>query len=225
MHSILRAIDELKMDMKKMLFVSGIGCAAWIPSPHFNGDTLHTLHGRALAFATGAKLYNPDLCVVVISGDGDLSSIGGNHLIHAARRNIDLKVICANNMIYGMTGGQVASTTPKGSKTSTTGKGNPYRPFDLCKLVEAAGATYVARYSVTQPVALTQSIKKSILHVGFSFIDVLSPCPTQYGRRNRLDKPEEMIQNLIQRCILEEEAKGLTEEERAEKIITGEFLV
>src|SRR4030067_2570221 len=151
---ILRAIDELEMDMKKILFVSGIGCAAWIPSPHYDADTLHTLHGRALAFATGAKLFNPDLCVIVVSGDGDLSSIGGNHLIHAARRNIDLKVICANNMIYGMTGGQVASTTPKSSKSSTTVAGNPYRPFDLSHLVKAAGATYVARYSVTQPLAL-----------------------------------------------------------------------
>jgi 2-oxoglutarate ferredoxin oxidoreductase subunit beta len=222
-HSILRAIDELKMDMKKMLFVSGIGCAAWIPSPLFNGDTLHTLHGRALAFATGAKLYNPDLCVMVISGDGDLSSIGGNHLIHAARRNIDLKVICANNMIYGMTGGQVASTTPKGFKTSTTVEGNPYRPFDLCKLVGAAGATYVARYSVTQPVSLTRAIQKALLHKGFSFIEALSPCPTQFGRRNLLDRPEEMIQDLIRRCVLEEEAEGLTEEELAEKIVTGEF--
>jgi len=212
------------MDMKKMLFVSGIGCAAWIPSPHFNGDTLHTLHGRALAFATGAKLFNPDLCVMVISGDGDLSSIGGNHLIHAARRNIDLKVICANNMVYGMTGGQVASTTPKGARTATTGEGNPYRPFDLCKLVEAAGATYVARYAVTQPVKLIAAIKKSLLHVGFSFIDVLSPCPTQFGRRNRQDRAEDMIQELIEKCILEEEAQALTEEERAEKIITGEFL-
>jgi 2-oxoglutarate ferredoxin oxidoreductase subunit beta len=220
---ILRAIDELNMDMKKMLFVSGIGCAAWIPSPHFNGDTLHTLHGRALAFATGAKLYNPDLCVMVISGDGDLSSIGGNHLIHAARRNMDLKVICANNMIYGMTGGQVASTTPKGAKTSTTGAGNPYRPFDLSKLATAAGASYVARYSVTQPLALIRSIKKALNHVGFSFIEVLSPCPTQYGRRNRPEKPEEMIQDLIRRCILEEEARGLSEEELAEKIVTGEF--
>jgi 2-oxoglutarate ferredoxin oxidoreductase subunit beta len=220
---ILRAIDEMKMDMKKMLFVSGIGCAAWIPSPHFNGDTLHTLHGRALAFATGAKLVNPDLCVMVISGDGDLSSIGGNHLIHAARRDMDLKVICANNMIYGMTGGQVASTTPKGAKTSTTGGGNPYRPFDLSSLVAAAGASYVARYSVTQPLALIRSIKKALSHVGFSFIEVLSPCPTQYGRRNQPEKPEEMIQDLIRRCILEEEAKGLSEEELAEKIITGEF--
>lgn len=224
MGSILRAIDELKMDMKKMLFVSGIGCAAWIPSPQFNVDTLHTLHGRALAFATGAKLFNPDLCVMVVSGDGDLSSIGGNHLIHAARRDIDLKVICANNMIYGMTGGQVASTTPKGAKTSTTGEGNPYRPFDLCKLVEAAGASYVAKYSVTQPVSLINSIKKALLHVGFSFIEVLSPCPTQFGRRNRVDRPDEMIQDLIRQCILKEEAERLTEEELEGKIITGEFL-
>ncbi len=224
MNHILRAIDELKMDMTKMVFVSGIGCAAWIPSPHFDGDTLHTLHGRAIAFATGTKLANPDLRVVVVSGDGDLSSIGGNHLIHAARRNIDLKVICANNMIYGMTGGQVASTTPRGAKTATTGQGNPYRPFDLCKLAEAAGAVYVARYAVTQPVALIGAIKKALQREGFSFIEALSPCPTQYGRRNRQDRPEDMIQDLIQRCIREEEAEGLTEEERAERIITGEFL-
>ncbi len=221
---ILRAIDELKMDMKKMLFVSGIGCAAWIPSPHFDGDTLHTLHGRAIAFATGAKLFNPDLCVMVVSGDGDLASIGGNHLIHAARRNIDLKVICANNMIYGMTGGQAASTTPRGAKTTTSEEGNPYRPFDLSRLVMAAGATYVAKYSVTQPISLIHAIKKALRHVGFSFIEVLSPCPTQFGRRNRLDRPEEMIQELLRRCILEEEAKGLTEEQLAEKMITGEFL-
>jgi len=223
MNCILRAIDELKMDMNQMLFVSGIGCAAWIPSPHFNGDTLHTLHGRAVAFATGAKLFNPDLSVMVISGDGDLSSIGGNHLIHAARRNIDLKVICANNMVYGMTGGQAASTTPRGSKTSTTTAGNPYQPFDLCRLVRGAGGTYVARYSVTQPVALIRSIKKAIQHVGFSFIDVLSPCPTHYGRRNLMARPEEMIQDLIRRCILKEEAERLAEEELAGRIITGEF--
>jgi 2-oxoglutarate ferredoxin oxidoreductase subunit beta len=161
---------------------------------------------------------------MVVSGDGDLSSIGGNHLIHAARRNIDIKVLCANNMIYGMTGGQVASTTPTGAKTATTVDGNPYRPFNLSHLVEAAGATYVAKYSVTQPVSLINSIKKAIQHIGFSFIEVLSPCPTQYGRRNGLDRPQDLIQNLIQRCILEEEAKDLTQEELSEKIITGEFL-
>ena len=221
---ILRAIDELNMDMTKMLFVSGIGCAAWIPSPHYNGDTLHTLHGRALAFATGAKLANPELCVMVISGDGDLSSIGGNHLIHAARRDIDLKVICANNMIYGMTGGQAASTTPAGAKTATTARGNPYRPFDLTRLVAAAGATYVAKYSVTQPVSVIDSVKKALQHNGFSFLEILSPCPTQYGRRNRLDKPEDMIRDLMERCIPEEEAEGMGEEELAEKIVTGEIL-
>jgi 2-oxoglutarate/2-oxoacid ferredoxin oxidoreductase subunit beta len=222
---ILRAIDELQMDMDKMLFVSGIGCAAWIPSPHFAGDTLHTLHGRAVAFATGAKLVNPDLCVMVISGDGDLSSIGGNHLIHAARRNIDLKVICANNMIYGMTGGQAASTTPQGSKTATTVEGNPYRPFDLCKLVAAAGATYVARYAVTQPMALIGAIKKVLVHEGFSFIEALSPCPTQFGRRNQLDQPDRMIQELFRRCVLLKETEGWSQEELAEKIITGELSV
>ncbi len=223
MNSVLRAIDELKMDMEKILFVSGIGCAAWIPSPHFNGDTLHTLHGRAVAFATGAKLVNPDLTVMVISGDGDLSSIGGNHLIHAARRNIDLKVICANNMVYGMTGGQVASTTPKGAKTATTMQGNPYPPFDLPRLVKAAGGSYVARYSVAQPIALANSIKKALKHTGFSFIEVFSPCPTQFGRRNRLDRPDWIIKDLMKRCIAKEEAERLTEEELQERLITGEF--
>ena len=130
MNSILRAIDDLHLTMDDMLFVSGIGCAAWIPSPHFNADTLHTLHGRAIAFATGAKMFNPKLTTMVISGDGDLTSIGGNHLIHAARRNTDLTVVCANNMIYGMTGGQAASTSPVGSITATTTEGNLYRPFD-----------------------------------------------------------------------------------------------
>ena len=113
MNAVLRAIAELEYDMKNMVFVSGIGCAAWIPSPHFKADTLHTLHGRAVAYATGAKLFNPKLKIMVISGDGDLSAIGGNHLIHAARRNMDMTVVCANNGIYGMTGGQVASTTPR----------------------------------------------------------------------------------------------------------------
>lgn len=128
MSSVLRAFAELEYDLKQTLFVSGIGCAAWIPSPHFKADTLHTLHGRAIAYATGAKLFNPKLKIMVISGDGDLSSIGGNHLIHGARRNMDLTVVCANNSIYGMTGGQVASTTPLGSLTTTTPRGTRTAP-------------------------------------------------------------------------------------------------
>ena len=223
MNSILRAIDDLHLTMNDMLFVSGIGCAAWIPSPHFNADTLHTLHGRAIAFATGAKMFNPKLTTMVISGDGDLTSIGGNHLIHAARRNTDLIVICANNMIYGMTGGQAASTSPVGSITSTTTEGNLYRPFDLCKLVLAAGASYVARYSVTQPVSLVKAITKALTVHGFAFIEVLSPCPTQFGRRNQYDSPAEMLKMLSERCISKQEAEQLSREELRERIITGEF--
>jgi len=220
---ILRAIDELNLNMDEMLFVSGIGCAAWIPSPYFNADTLHTLHGRTIAFATGAKLANPKLKVMVISGDGDLADIGGNHLIHGARRNIDLTVICANNMNYGMTGGQVCSTTPVGAVTMTTHQGNPFPPFDLCRLVKAAGATYVARYAVTQPLALIRSIKKALQTEGFAFIEALTPCPVQFGRRNKLGKPAEMLKSLMASCVMKERAQRLSPEELKGKIITGEF--
>jgi 2-oxoglutarate ferredoxin oxidoreductase subunit beta len=223
MNNILRAIDDLRLPLEKMLFVSGIGCAAWIPSPHFNADTLHTLHGRAIAFATGAKMFKPDLKVVVISGDGDLTSIGGNHLIHAARRDIELTVICANNMIFGMTGGQAASTTPVGGLSATTVEGNTYRPFDLCKLVQGAGAHFVARYSVTQPRSLQEGIKKALGKKHFTFIEVLSPCPTQFGRRNGYDSPVDMLKALMHACIDVEEAGRLDMEGLAGKIITGEF--
>jgi 2-oxoglutarate/2-oxoacid ferredoxin oxidoreductase subunit beta len=223
MNLILRAIDELKLDMDDMLFVSGIGCAAWIPSPHFNADTLHTLHGRAVAFATGAKMFNPELKVMVVSGDGDLTSIGGNHLIHAARRNTDLTVICANNMIYGMTGGQAASTSPLGAMTSTSMEGNIFRPFDLCKLVIGAGAIYAARFAVTQPVSLVNSIKHCLTTPGFTFIEVLSPCPTQFGRRNRYDSPADMITMLRERCISKDEGSKLSAEDLKNMIVTGEF--
>jgi 2-oxoglutarate ferredoxin oxidoreductase subunit beta len=198
--SILRAVDGLNLDMRNMLFVSGIGCAAWIPSPHFKADTLHTLHGRAIPFATGAKLAKPDMQVVVISGDGDLASIGGNHLIHAARRNMDLTVICANNQIYGMTGGQVAPTTPLGSPTATTVEGNLYRPFDLCRLVKAAGAVYVARAVVSRPYEMIEYLSRALKTSGFSFVEVLSPCPTQFGRRNRLDTPAMIFDQMRRTC-------------------------
>ena len=197
---ILRTIDALDWDISDMLFVSGIGCAAWIPSPNYKADTLHTLHGRAVAFATGAKLANPALKVLVVSGDGDLTSIGGNHLIHAARRGIDLTVLCANNQIYGMTGGQVAPTTPKGAKSATTVDGNPYPPFDLCRLVKAAGASFVARGSVLQPYQLMEQIGKALQKPAFSFVEVLSPCPTQFGRRNRLDTPAAAMDELRGHC-------------------------
>ena len=169
-------------------------------------------------------MFNPELKVVVISGDGDLTSIGGNHLIHAARRDMDMTVICANNMIYGMTGGQVASTTPLGASTATSVEGNIYRPFDLCKLVQAAGASYVARYSVTQVVSLKEAIKKAMNTKGFTFVEVLSPCPTQFGRRNRYDAPTDMLTTLMESCIPVEEVENLSGEALKDKIVTGEFI-
>jgi len=222
--AVLRAIDQLELDFSRMLFVSGIGCAGWIPSPHFDADTLHVTHGRPVAFATGAKLVNPRLKVVVIGGDGDIASIGGNHLIHAARRNMDMTVICANNLIYGMTGGQVTPTTPRGARTLTTPAGNPDAAFDLARLVAAAGATYVARYSVWHIRPLITSIKKALRHSGFSFLEVLSTCPTQYGRRNETPTPASMLRALKVNCVTVERAKEMSEEELEGKTIIGEFV-
>jgi len=182
LNCFVRAIDDLGIPKEKILCVSGIGCSAWIPSPNFNGDTLHTTHGRALAFATGAKAYNGDLVTVVFTGDGDGAGIGGNHLIHAARRNIDITTILVNNMSYAMTGGQIAPTTHHGEVTATSPYGNPETPFDITRLVAAAGATYVARWTVNNVVELTRSIEEGIQNRGFSFIEVLSQCPTQQRR-------------------------------------------
>lgn len=217
MHAILRAIEASGKDWKKMLFASGIGCAAWIPSPHFKADTLHTTHGRAIAFATGAKVYNPDLEVMVISGDGDLAAIGGNHLIHAARRRTDMTVICANNFIYGMTGGQHAPTTPEECCTATTPEGNEERPFNLCHLVWAAGAGYVARASVSKPKPLAKTIENALNAKGFRFVEVLSTCPTQFGRRAGEGGTREMLDYLDSITVkgnLLDEFNGRTKEGR-----------
>ncbi|MEM3703058.1 MAG: thiamine pyrophosphate-dependent enzyme, partial [Candidatus Bathyarchaeia archaeon] len=190
---MLRAIDELQLDIGKMVFVSGIGCSSWIPSPFFNADVLHTTHGRPLAFATGVKLGNPELRVVVFTGDGDSAAIGGNHLIQAARKNIEILTVLVNNRIYGMTGGQVAPTTPHGMRTKTTPYGNLEYPFDLCKLVEAAGASYVARWTSFHTKQLISSMKKGILKEGFSFIEVVSQCPVQYGGYVGVRDPAELL--------------------------------
>ena len=224
MGAILRAIDELGWSMDEMLFVSGIGCGGWIPSPHYAADTLHVTHGRAVAFATGAKLYNPKLNVMVIGGDGDIASIGGNHLIHGARRNLPLTVVCANNGIYGMTGGQVTPTTPQGMRTLTTPEGNPERPFDLCQLVVAAGASYVARYSVYHVRSLIAALKVALQHPGFAFVEALSSCPVQYGRRNELGSPVSMLNYYKEHCVTLSRARTMTKEQLADKILIGEFI-
>jgi len=182
--SCLIAMRESGIDLEKTVMVSGIGCSGR-GAGYVNLDSYHTTHGRAIPFATGMKLANPELNVVVFSGDGDLFAIGGNHFIHAARRNVDLTVICVNNFNYGMTGGQVAATTPLKAKTTTTPVGNPDTPFNLPLLAYASGATYVARWTILHTRDLTESIEEALLNRGFSFIEILSPCPVNYGRRNK----------------------------------------
>ncbi|MDI9392247.1 MAG: thiamine pyrophosphate-dependent enzyme [Synergistota bacterium] len=180
LNAFIRAIDDLGI-RERIAAVSGIGCSSWIPV-YLEIDVLHSLHGRALAFAQGLKLGHPEKKVVVFTGDGDCLGIGGNHLIHAARRNIDLTVIMVNNFIYGMTGGQKAPTTPLGSLSKTSPHGNLERPFDPCALAEVAGATYVARWSTSHPVELQRAIVDAISHRGFSFLEVMAQCPVQAGK-------------------------------------------
>lgn len=180
-----RALLESKVDLNKVVVVSGIGCTGRVAG-YVKLDSFHTTHGRAIPFATGLKLANPDLTVVVYSGDGDLTAIGGNHLIHAARRNLDIKVICVNNMIYAMTGGQTAPTTPANAVTSTAPLGQFEPAFNLVQLAESAGASYVARWTTYHVKQLSRSMTEVLAKRGFSFIEVLSPCPTLYQRRNKL---------------------------------------
>ncbi|MCL6545828.1 MAG: 2-oxoacid:ferredoxin oxidoreductase subunit beta [Bryobacteraceae bacterium] len=180
-----RALLDCGVDLNKVAVVSGIGCSGRVAG-YVKLDSFHTTHGRAIPFATGLKLANPSLNVVVYSGDGDLSAIGGNHLIHAARRNIDLKVICVNNFIYAMTGGQSGPTTPAPATTSTSPYGAFEPAFNLPHLVDAAGAVYVARWTAFHVRQLTRSMTEIFNKKGFCFIEVLSPCPTLFERRNKL---------------------------------------
>lgn len=188
-----RALENSGLDLDKVAIVSGIGCTGRVAG-YMDLDSFHTTHGRAIPFATGLKLANPELKVVVYSGDGDLTAIGGNHFIHAARRNLDLTVILVNNFIYGMTGGQVAPTTPISATATTTPHGNFEQPFNLPYLAESCGAVYVARWTAYHVRHLTKSIKEALAKKGFSFVEVLAPCPTLYSRRNKLgDGLDQMI--------------------------------
>lgn len=200
--SIISAIKKTKYNLNDVAMVSGIGCSARMAG-YIKLDSYHTTHGRALPFATGLRLSRPDSCVVVASGDGDLFSIGGNHFIHAARRNIDLAVICVNNFNFGMTGGQVAPSTPFGARTTTTVTGNPDTPFNFCNIAAASGAVYVARWTSLDLRRLTDSIFKAIKKRGFSFVEVLAPCPTSFGRHNKIRKPVEMIKFIHDRTIIQ----------------------
>ena len=223
LNCFVRALEEIEIDVNKVVVVSGIGCIGRL-SGYTNTDSYHTTHGRAIAFATGAKLANPELKVAVISGDGDLFAIGGNHFIHAARRNIDIQVICANNFNYGMTGGQYGPTTPLNAWTTTTPYGNIEHPFNLVHLAAASGAVYVARWTTLHVRRLTESIKKVLQKRGFSFIEVITPCPEIFGRRNKMATGIEMMNWFKSVSEIRNHSDPAKAEIGPEKIIVGEFI-
>jgi len=199
--SLVSAIQKGQFPLDEVAIVSGIGCTGRMAG-YIRLDSFHTTHGRALPFATGLKLAKPNTKVVVASGDGDLFAIGGNHFIHAARRNLDVTVLCVNNLNYGMTGGQAAPSTPFGAKTTTSAVGNPEEPFNFCALASACGATFVARWTVLHVRRLITSIVEAMNHRGFSFIEVLAPCPTSFGRRNKIGKPIDGIKFFHDRALI-----------------------
>lgn len=222
MNTFFNGMELAEIDFDNVALVSGIGCSSRIPG-YVNCDSLHTTHGRPIAFATGLKLANPELDVVVFTGDGDAAAIGGNHLIHGSRRNIDITVICINNSIYGMTGGQISPTSPSGSYGSTAPYGAIEKPFNLSELTKAAGASYVARWTTAHPVQLSNAIKKGLLNNGFSFIEAVSQCPTYFGRKNRMKTAVEMMKWMKDESILKRQAEKLDPAELEGKLIVGEF--
>ena len=218
----IRAVEETGV-FPDLALVGGIGCAGWVPT-YLNADILHVLHGRAIPFASGLKLTDPQRKVVVFTGDGDCVGIGGNHFIHAARRNIDLTVIMLNNGIYGMTGGQMAPTTPLKGRTQTTPLGNIEFPFDVCTLAQAAGATYVARWTTAHPRPLLTAIKEGMAHKGFAFIEVISQCPTQAGRYiEGISRPAELLALVKKRSISVGQAKQASPDELQGRIVIGKI--
>jgi 2-oxoglutarate ferredoxin oxidoreductase subunit beta len=199
--AFLRAIDRADIDPDKLAVVSGIGCSGRAAG-YVKLDSFHTTHGRAIPFATGLVLGNPELNVVVFSGDGDLIAIGGNHLIHAARRNIDMTVICVNNFNYGMTGGQAGPTAPFEARTTTTPYGNFESPFNLPYLASASGASYVARWTVLHARELEKAMAEAMTKPGFSFLEVISPCPVVYGRMNKEPKGLDSMHYYQERSVI-----------------------
>ena len=220
--AIVKAIDNIGLNQNDVCIVSGIGCSSRA-SGYLDFNTIHTTHGRALAFATGIKFANPKLHVIVITGDGDCAAIGGNHMIHAARRNIDLTTIVFNNNIYGMTGGQYSPTTPTGDKGTTAPYGNIDANFDLCELSKAAGATYVSRSTVYGAHMIIKQVEEGIKNKGFSFIETLTTCPTYYGRKNEKGDAIDMMTNLKEITVNKVAYEKLPEEQRKGKIVIGEL--
>lgn len=220
MGALIRAVDRLALDKDEIALVSGIGCTGRMPV-YLDFNTMHTTHGRALAFATGLKLARPEMKVIVIMGDGDALAIGGNHFIHSARRNIDLTAIVVNNSIYGMTGGQYSPTTPLDSRATTAPYGNIEQPLPVCDLAAAAGASYVARSTVYHAVELDRYIEQAILKKGFSLVEAVSYCHTTFGRINKLGSAVDMMRRLKENSVSLAAAEKLLPEEREQHIVRG----
>ncbi|MBW1731007.1 MAG: 2-oxoacid:ferredoxin oxidoreductase subunit beta [Deltaproteobacteria bacterium] len=218
--SLIRAIDKLKLEKDDIVLVSGIGCSGRM-TVYVDFNTLHTTHGRALTFATGVKLARPHLNVIVVMGDGDATAIGGNHFIHAARRNLDLTAIIVNNQIYGMTGGQHSPTTPYGCKATTAVYGHIEHAFSISELAVTAGASFVARGSVYHTQLLDRVMEKAILKKGFSVVEVISNCHVQFGRRNQMSDPVTMMKWLRDHAVKVEKAKEMGPEELEGKFTIG----
>lgn len=220
MSAFLRAVDSLQLDPNRLVVVSGIGCSSRI-SGYLDFNTLHTTHGRPLAFATGIKLAEPTLEVVVITGDGDATAIGGNHFLHSCRRNINITLIVVNNYIYGMTGGQYSPLTHKGDIATTAPYGNVEPELDMCKVAESAGATYVARAVTYKPVSMEDMIIKALENKGFSLVEVLAQCPIYYGRLNKKGGALEMLKWQKENTVTMKAAAQMAPSALKDKIITG----
>lgn len=222
MNALIRAIDRIGLSQDDVALVSGIGCSGRMPV-YLDFNTMHTTHGRALAFATGLKMAKPNIKVIVVMGDGDALAIGGNHFIHAARRNIGLSAIVINNSIYGMTGGQYSPTTPMDGLASTAPYGNIEQPFPICDLAIAAGASFVARSTVYHAVELDRLLEKSILKEGFSLVEAVSYCHTTFGRINKLGSAVDMMRWLKENSISKSKAEKMQPDDDNNKIIRGVF--
>ncbi len=222
MGAIIRAIDTLELDQDRVAIISGIGCTSRMPV-YMDFNTMHTTHGRALAFATGLKLARPDMTLIVVMGDGDALAIGGNHFIHAARRNIGLTSIIVNNQVYGMTGGQVSPATPLGLRATTAPYGNIDPPFPIADLSIAAGAAFVARSTVYHSQELEKYIRMGLETPGFAVIEAVSNCHTTLGRMNKLGGAVEMMRLFKQESITQRAAAKLGPEELGAKIVRGIF--
>ncbi len=220
MKGLLRAIDKCELDKDNTAIVSGIGCASRLPG-YVDFNTLHTAHGRAAAFATGVKMAKPEMNVICVGGDGDGVAIGGNHFIHACRRNIDMTYVVFNNYIYGMTGGQFSPCTPSGDKASTTAYGNPDPIFDISKLSIGAGATFVARTTAFHATQIDKLIAEGIKHKGMAVIEVLDDCPTTYGRRNKFRSVVDMMKRLKEVAVPVAAASKMSAEQLEGKVLTG----